>query len=351
MLVVGDIDRGGVFAVALRHARAARARRPGAVAGLRRSTSSAATRLLAPGLTACSELTGRPTLGVLPWLDGPVASTPRTRWRSSGRRADGADGADTLDVAVVRLRWMTNFTDLDALAAEPGVGVRFTRSPADVERADLVVLPGTKATVEDLEWLRAAASGRAALRARRRRPVLGICGGYQMLGEHDRRRRRVAAPARSTGLGLLPVDTVFAPEKLLRRVPAGTRARRADAERLRDPPRPRRAPRRRALLAADDGEPTAASSARRRHVLARRCSSATRFRRALLAWVARAPRPALRRRARRRSPPSREAQLDALGDLIDEHVDTARLRALIERGVPAGLPTIDAGGAAVLPSS
>ena len=66
-----------------------------------------------------------------------------------------AAGGDTLDVAVVRLRWISNFTDADALGAEPGVRVRFTRSAADIERADLVVIPGTKATVEDLERLRA----------------------------------------------------------------------------------------------------------------------------------------------------------------------------------------------------
>ena len=90
---------------------------------------------------------------------------------------------------------MSNFTDVDALAAEPGVGVRFTRSPADVERADLVVLPGTKATVADLEWLRARGLDRRAASRRRRRPVLGICGGYQMLGDAieddvESRRRR-----------------------------------------------------------------------------------------------------------------------------------------------------------------
>ena len=83
----------------------------------------------------------------------------------------------------MRLRWMSNFTDVDALAAEPGVAVRFTRSLADVERADLVVLPGTKATVEDLGRLRAAGLDRALReRAARGDPILGVCGGYQMLG-------------------------------------------------------------------------------------------------------------------------------------------------------------------------
>src|SRR6185436_15659046 len=131
--------------------------------------------------------------------------------------AKAAPGSDTLDVAVLRLRWMSNFTDADALAAEPGVRVRFTTSPADVERADLVVVPGTKATVEDLERLRASGVADAlAARAARGGPVLGICGGYQLLGERidDEVESRRGAVA---GLGLLPVSTVFAPDKVLRR--------------------------------------------------------------------------------------------------------------------------------------
>src|SRR6185312_10273484 len=128
-----------------------------------------------------------------------------------------APGGDVLDVAVVRLRWMSNFTDLDALAAEPGVRVRFTRSPADVARADLVVIPGTKATVLDLEQLRDAGLDRAlAARAAAGDPLLGVCGGYQLLGERieDAVESRQGAVE---GLGLLPVRTVFAAEKLLRR--------------------------------------------------------------------------------------------------------------------------------------
>ena len=119
---------------------------------------------------------------------------------------------------MIRLRWMSNFTDVDALAAEPGVSVRFTRAAADVERADLVILPGTKATVEDLERLRADGLDDALqARAARGDPILGVCGGYQMLGteiEDDVESRR----GRIAGLGLLPVRTTFAREKLLRRV-------------------------------------------------------------------------------------------------------------------------------------
>ena len=156
--------------VAVRHARAARAPRT-------RRTSPASSinkfrgddAILAPGLDAARGA-HRP----------PDARRPAVRstdlWMDvedslalEGRRAEAPGAGDTLDVAVIRLRWMSNFTDADALAAEPGVRVRFTRSPADVERADLVVVPGTKATVEDLERLRADGARRRARRARRRR--------------------------------------------------------------------------------------------------------------------------------------------------------------------------------------
>ena len=93
-------------------------------------------------------------------------------------------GGDTIDVAVLRLRFISNFTDADALSTEPGVRVRFTRSAADLERADLVVIPGTKATVEDMERIRDRGLDRVlAARAAAAAPILGICGGYQMLGE------------------------------------------------------------------------------------------------------------------------------------------------------------------------
>ena len=166
--------------------------------------------ILAPGLETLRELTGRPTYAVLPWLDGPFIDAED----SLALRAPARDGA-TLDVAVVRLRWMSNFTDLDALASEPGVSVRFTRSAADIERADLVVLPGTKATVEDLQGLREAGLDRALIE--RSGPTLGICGGYQMLGltiDDDVE----SGAGRVDGLGLLPVTTRFTPEKLLQRV-------------------------------------------------------------------------------------------------------------------------------------
>jgi adenosylcobyric acid synthase len=350
VLVVADIDRGGVFA-SLFGTLALLSREDQAhVAGFVINKFRGDEGILAPGLSDLEERTGRPTLGVLPhvedlWMDAEDSLALDAR----APEAAAAAGSDTLDVAVVRLRWMSNFTDLDALATEPGVRVRFTRSAADVERADLVVVPGTKATVEDLERLRAAGLDRAlSARAAAGAPILGVCGGYQLLGERivdEVESARGAVP----GLGLLPVTTEFAHEKLLRRRAGecawlqtdagGYEIRHGRVTRHGGEP----------LLAADDGEP---DGCRSDAVLGTSWHGALEhdaFRRALLGWVASA-------RGRRFTPgtgsfaAARAARLDVLGDLIEQHCDTARLCALIEGGVPDGLPTLTTEVRPCLPS-
>src|SRR5437763_1636474 len=159
---------------------------------------------------------GRSVLGVLPWVrgleldaeDSLALETPRTA-------APPVPGGATLVVAVVRLPRLSNFTDFDPLATEPGLEVRFTDSPAELAAADLAVLPGTKATVADLAWLRSRGlDGVLVERARTGKPVLGICGGYQMLGRClDDGVESGAGPVE--GLGLLPVETVFERDKVL----------------------------------------------------------------------------------------------------------------------------------------
>ena len=135
-----------------------------------------------------------------------------------------------LRVAVIRLPRISNFTDIDALALEPGVAVRFVTTPAELADADLVVVPGTRATVADLGWLRGQGLDTALKRrAADRKPILAICGGYQMLGTviHDDVENAAGAVDGSVGgdgvfagLGLLPVVTRFAADKTLGR-PAG----------------------------------------------------------------------------------------------------------------------------------
>ena len=164
-------------------------------------------------------LTGRPTYGVIPfseglWLDAEDSLSVRAH-RAVGE-PQPPRGSDWLRVAAIRLPRISNSTDVEALACEPGVLVRWVADPADLADADVVVLPGSKATVSDLGWLRdtGLADGIVA-HAAAGRSVLGVCGGFQMLC------RAIDDPVESgaghvEGLGLLDADVVFAPDKVLR---------------------------------------------------------------------------------------------------------------------------------------
>ena len=174
--------------------------------------------VLDPGLDELTRRTGLRNYGVLPWLadvwlDGEDALT-------IGSRAL-RPGTGVLHIAVVHFPRTSNATDVDALAAEPGVQVVVTASPDQVVRADLAVLPGSRATVTDLAWLREKGLAEAIrIRARQQRPVLGICGGYQMLTD------RILDDLESgdgdiPGLGLLPGEVRFGEAKVLGR-PSGT---------------------------------------------------------------------------------------------------------------------------------
>jgi adenosylcobyric acid synthase len=343
VLLVGDIDRGGVFASLFGTLALLDRDDQALVAGFLINKFRGDLRVLAPGLGQLERLTGRPVLGVLPWLRGLWLDVEDSLALEGPR--DGALpplGRDALSVAVVRLGWISNFTDFDALAAEPGVAVRFTQSPADVLAADLAVVPGTKATVEDLAWLRGRGLDRAlASRAERRLPTLGICGGYQMFGKRIVDRVESGA-GEVDALGLLPVETVFQPQKTLGN-PAGMaagfggvpvrgyeihhgRVRRFGGE---------------PLLAGTTGE----EGCRRDTVAGlswHGVFEGDEFRRAFLAWVADCrgldwvpgERPFAEVRRRR---------LDLLGDLIAEHAEVAAIDRLLEAGAPPGLPFVPPG--------
>jgi adenosylcobyric acid synthase len=347
VLLVGDIDRGGVFASLVGTLAVLDAEDQRHVAAFLINKFRGDAALLAPGLEMAYALTGRRTIGVLPWREGLWLDAEDSLALQAPALAPApAVGRDTLDVAVVRLRWMSNFTDLDALAAEPGVAVRYTRSPADIERADLVVIPGTKATVADLESLRDDGLDVAlARRAASGGPILGICGGYQLLGE----RIEDAVESRAgvvDGLGLLPVETVFTADKLLRRqrgtaapwlggaVATGYEIRHGDP-RSRGGGEP--------LLTTAAGEPEGRVAGTVLGTSWHGLLEGDAVRRALLAWVA-------GERGRDWRPGDvpfsdvRERRLDVLGDLIDEHVDRAVLDALLAGGVGGpvrSLPTLD----------
>jgi adenosylcobyric acid synthase len=213
-IVVGDIDRGGVFASLYGTVALLPDRYRQLVKGFVINKFRGDPALLADGLRELEARTGVRTLGVVPFVHD-VALDAEDSLALEGPRPTSAATArgDALDVAAVRFPRLSNFTDLDALAIEPGVSVRLVTDAAGLGDPDLVVLPGTKATVADLEWLRGRGLDRAI--AARDVLVLGICGGYQMLGN------RIVDDVESArgevqGLGWLDVETVFAAEKTTR---------------------------------------------------------------------------------------------------------------------------------------
>jgi adenosylcobyric acid synthase len=226
MVVVGDIDRGGVFASLYGTFALLEKEDRAAIRGYAINKFRGDRGVLEPGLAMLTERTGLSCLGVLPWLPGVWLDAEDTlevgAWRSSTR---AAHQHDRLRVAVVRLPRVSNITDVEALAAEPGVDVLVTTDPRVLQDADLVVLPGTRTTVDDLAWLRRTGLADAMLwRATNERPVLGICGGFQMLARTIDDEVEGGARSRADlvdGLGLLPVGVRFEEAKILAR-PVGT---------------------------------------------------------------------------------------------------------------------------------
>jgi adenosylcobyric acid synthase len=219
VVLVGDIDRGGLLAHLFGTVAVLAPEDQALIAGFVVNKFRGDPALLAPGLTQLEQLTGRPTYGVIPFDDGFWLDTEDSVSVQAHRvvgQPQPPIGAQWLRVAAIRLPRISNSTDVEALACEPGVLVRWVTDPADLTDADVVVIPGSKATVSDLRWLRdrGLADGIAA-HARSGRPVLGICGGFQMLCG------RIDDPVESgacgvIGLGLLDADIAFERAKTLR---------------------------------------------------------------------------------------------------------------------------------------
>ena len=232
-VLVGDIERGGVFAHLLGTVAILPDELSSLVGGFVINRFRGDPALLGGVAAELEDRCGVPTLGVLPHLGdlGLDAEDSLALAQPSGLPA--ASPAAGLDVAAIRLPRLSNFTDLDPLVAEPGVRVRWVSQPGALGDPDLVVIGGTRATVADLHWLRDSGLAGAldALRRGASPPViLGICGGFQMMGERmdDPAGVETAEPA-CAGLGWLPVSTVFEEEKLTRLTgaagPSGERVR------------------------------------------------------------------------------------------------------------------------------
>ncbi len=323
-VVVGDIDRGGLFAAMYGTVALLSPEDQRLVAGFVVNKFRGDPGLLQPGLDQISALTGRRVYGVLPWhpdlwLDSEDALD------LDGRRV--RDDRVALKVAVVRLPRISNFTDVDALGLEPGLDVVFVSEPRALTDADLVVLPGTRATIADLAWLRDRGLDRAVVaHAAAGRPVLGICGGFQMLGRCVADPHGVeGAPGEVEGLGLLDVRTDFEPEKVLR-LPRGTALGAATSGYEIHHGR----------ITRESGEEFL-GGARAGHVFGTMWHGSLEgdsFRTALLTEVARAtghvwvPSGVSFAAAR-------ERRLELLADLVEEHLDLEALHALAVDGAPA----------------
>jgi len=227
VIVIGDIDRGGVFAslygtVALLDDHDRQLIKAFLINKFRGDFA-----VLQPGLAELTRRTGVPFAGVLPWLPDVWLDAEDTLEVAAWRHQNPAQRG--LRVAVVRLPRLSNGTDVEALAAEPGVEVLVTTDAPLVAAADLAVLPGTRSTVSDLEWLhRVGLAQVIEARAGRRAPVLGICGGYQMLAQ------LIDDPVESgrgvvNGLGLLPTKISFMPSKVLQRPTGSWRGHQVEA--------------------------------------------------------------------------------------------------------------------------
>jgi adenosylcobyric acid synthase len=219
VILVGDIDRGGLLAHLYGTVAVLEPEDQQLISGFVVNKFRGDPALLAPGLDQLQQMTGRPTYGVIPYTDGLWLDTEDSVSVLAHRVVGDPQpprGRQWLRVAAIRLPRISNSTDIEALACEPGVLVRWASDPADLADADVVVIPGSKATVGDLAWLRerGLADGIVA-HARQGKAVLGICGGFQMLCRRidDGVESRAGAVA---GLNLLDADIVFAPDKTLR---------------------------------------------------------------------------------------------------------------------------------------
>lgn len=335
VVVVGDIDRGGVFAAMYGTLALLDAPDQAHLAGWIVNKFRGDRSVLKPGLDMIEKATGRPVFGVLPWLHD-VWLDSEDALAVAGWSGHRAGPGPTLRVAVVRFPRLSNATDVDALALEPGVAVTVTADPDVVATADIAVLPGTRATVSDLGWARDRGIADAVRRrVEQGRPVLGICGGHQMLAGtiHD----EVESGAGSVpGLGLLPIEITFGADKHLGRPHGEWRGHRVEAYEIHH-----------GVARATEAVEPFLDGHRRGPVWGTTWHGAFEndgFRRA---WLTAAARQAGLEWAPATGAPgfaeTRTRMIDRLADAVEQNLDTGALLALIRQGPPTGLPFVPPG--------
>ena len=211
VLLAGDIDRGGVFAQLYGTVELLEPDERARICGLIINKFRGDVEILRPGLAMLEEKTRLPVVGVVPYLKVDIEDED-----SLSERLQQKNAVKPLDVAIVRLPHISNFTDFMPLEQHPRLGVRYVQAARELGMPDLIILPGTKNTVNDLLWLRQCGLETAVQKlARRGTPVLGVCGGYQMLGGmlDDSAGTESGRPQTLRGLELLPTRTVFTLEK------------------------------------------------------------------------------------------------------------------------------------------
>ena len=216
VLLAGDIDRGGVFAQLYGTVALLEEKERARIGGLIINKFRGDEAILRPGLTMLEEKTGIPVLGVVPYLHVNIDDED-----SLAPCLENGSSKKALDIAVIRLPRISNFTDFSLLDEHPAMGVRYVQSARELGSPDLVILPGTKSTLSDLLWMRQSGLEAAVCKlAHAGIPVLGVCGGYQMLGETLSDPHGTEGGGQMRGMGLLPIDTVFSDRKTRTRMQA-----------------------------------------------------------------------------------------------------------------------------------
>ena len=209
VIIVGDIDRGGVFGALAGTMLLFDEEERELVKGVIINKFRGNIDILKPGLDMIEDIIKRPVLGVVPYMDVDIDDEDSLSMKERGSKVNGI-----IDIVIIRTPRISNFTDFNAFEQFEGVGVRYVKSPKDVGDPDMIIIPGTKSTMSDLKWLRETGmETRIQKHASKGKPVFGICGGYQMLGQYLKDEHGVEGGGEIKGIGLLPHSTEFSESK------------------------------------------------------------------------------------------------------------------------------------------